>query len=324
MKNNISDTIKNIPRILENLSKYFLFHYIWKFPYTDEKILNMPKKEYPNYLKKKYFIETGKFLHLKKPRYLSERIQWLKLYDNTPMKTQLTDKILARDWIKERIGEEYLKQVYWVGDNFDDIPFDTLPNEFYIKTNHGCKWHMYIKDKNKFLSTPQLLEYTKQKFNLYMKSKFGLQGLELQYLDIIPKLFIEENVNKNKEIGNIDIEVWCLNGKPKYLKKIKYDDKTRDQVVTYDENYNAQVIKTIEGGISEDFQICDNLKKAKDLSEKLAKDFKLVRVDWFSSDGKLYFNEMTFTPCAGFFVKEIETIKNEKICYNETRKVLYI
>lgn len=32
----------------------------------------------------------------------------LKLYDNEPLKTQLTDKYFVREWIKEKIGEKYL------------------------------------------------------------------------------------------------------------------------------------------------------------------------------------------------------------------------
>ena len=307
----MKDKIKLLALILENTSKYVLFRWIWKFPYTDEKILNLPKEKYPSYLKKKYLYETGRFLHIKKPRYLSEQIQWLKLYDNTPIKTQLTDKILARDWVKEQIGDEYLKTIYWVGKNFDDIPFETLPDNFYIKTNHGCKWHMHIKDKNKFLAEKPLYNYTKNKFETWLNTTFGIQNLELQYLNIEPKLFIEENVNKTNKIGNIDIEIWCINGKPKYLRKIKYTKP--EQLVTYDENYNVKVIKTYDGTISEGFEVCEKLKIAKELAEKLAKDCKFVRVDWFVSDDKLYFNEMTFTPCAGFFPKEIDEMKKEKI-----------
>ena len=40
-------------------------------------------------------------------------------------------------------------------------------------------------------------EEVKKKFEKWLNSKFGLQNLELQYLNIEPKLFIEENVKKN-------------------------------------------------------------------------------------------------------------------------------
>lgn len=306
MKNEI---IKIINLIINKIIKTTL-----NFPLTDEEILKLPKEKYPNYLKRKYFFELKEVLNLKNPKHVGEQIQWLKLYDNTPIKTQLTDKILVRDWIKEKIGEEYLKPIYWIGDNFDDIPFDTLPNDFYIKTNHGCKWHMYIKDKNKFLTEKPLYNYTKNKFETWLKKRFGIQNLELQYLNIEPKLFIEENVNKNKENGNIDIEIWCFNKTVKFTRIAKYhSNPDHNQVIIYDENLNIIKLQTNNQNMSEDFTISNELKKAIELSKQLSKNFKLVRVDWFLSNRKLYFNEMTFTPCAGFFTKEMSVIKKEKI-----------
>ena len=81
-----------------------------------------------------------KKLNLKHPKTLSEKIQWLKIYDTTPLKAQLTDKVSVRDWIKQKISEKYLKPVLQICDNFDAINWDSLPNSFIIKCNHGCKW----------------------------------------------------------------------------------------------------------------------------------------------------------------------------------------
>ena len=41
------------------------------------------------------------------------------------------------------------------------------------------------------------------------------------------------------------------------------------------------------------------LEKALALSKKLASDFDYVRVDWYISEGQIYFGELTFTPGAG-------------------------
>ena len=49
-----------------NSLKYFLYHWIWKFPYDDEKILNMSKKEQASYLKKKYFFRNRRHNRLQK------------------------------------------------------------------------------------------------------------------------------------------------------------------------------------------------------------------------------------------------------------------
>ena len=48
----------------------------------------------------------------------------------------------------------------------------------------------------------------------------------------------------------------------------------------------------------------DNMIK---IAEKLAEDFKFVRVDLYNIDGKIYFGELTFTPRGGIN----NTIKQE-------------
>ena len=91
-------------------------------------LMSLDEKDYSKYLSQAYFIKTGKKLNLRKPKTINEKIQWLKIYDNLAIKTLLTDKVLVRDWIKEKISDEYLKSVLWVGKSFDSIPFDSLPN----------------------------------------------------------------------------------------------------------------------------------------------------------------------------------------------------
>lgn len=63
---------------------------------------------YQNELKKFWYKRMNKQLNLDNPKSFNEKIKWLKLYDSTPIKTRLADKYLVREWIKDKIGEEYL------------------------------------------------------------------------------------------------------------------------------------------------------------------------------------------------------------------------
>ena len=90
--------------------------------------LDTPLDKLKLYLKVWFFKKTGQILNLYDPKTFNEKIQWLKLYDSTPIKTRLADKYLVRDWVKEKIGEEYLIPLLGVWDKFDDIDFDKLPD----------------------------------------------------------------------------------------------------------------------------------------------------------------------------------------------------
>ena len=102
---------------------------------------------YPKLLKAVYEQRTGEKLNLDNPQSFNEKIQWLKIYDSTPLKTQLVDKYLVRDWIKGKIGEEYLIPLLGVWNSFDEIDFDMLPQQFVLKCNHGSGWTVVVTEK---------------------------------------------------------------------------------------------------------------------------------------------------------------------------------
>lgn len=276
-------------------------------PYSYDFLLSLNEKDYPQYLKKLYEYNLGKKLNLKNPKSFNEKIQWLKLYNTTPLKTKLTDKVLVRDWIKEKIGAEYLKPVLQICSKFDDINFDKLPNSFIIKANHGCKWHYKIMDQKAFLKNKNLVNYIKRRFDGWMNQTFfPWAGFEMQYKNISPRILIEPLLINQKESYSTEFEIYCFNGEPKFFQKIKYTSPV--SCCIWDENYNKASF-CFNPEYNTYFENADgNLKNAVELSKLLAKDFILVRVDWLLYENKIYFNEMTFTPFSGFFPFENDYI----------------
>ncbi len=288
--------------MLEYLKHKFKFEdKIGEPPYKYDFIIRLEKREYPKYLKKIFKTMTGEELNLKNPHSFNEKIQWLKLYDSTPLKTKLTDKVLVRDWVKDKIGEEYLKPLLQICKNFDDINFDKLPEKFIIKANNGCKWHYKIKDKQAFLQHEKLKNFVKMKFDIWMNQTFfPFAGFEMQYKNIDPQIIIEPLLSTDDGSDPIEYEVFCFNGMPKIYQRVIYSVPCKTCV--YDENFNRSEISfNPDYVIQYDDKVSDNLKKASVLSEILAKEFKFVRVDWIECNGLIYFNEMTFTPYSGFY-----------------------
>ena len=69
---------------------------------------NMPLWAEKMYIKWLYKKVTNKKCNLHNPRTYTEKVQWCKLYRNNELITELSDKLRVRDWVKEKIGEEYL------------------------------------------------------------------------------------------------------------------------------------------------------------------------------------------------------------------------
>ncbi len=301
---NLIDYIFSIKKDSSQLRNYIKERGAWGFGssvYNYYFMLELNEKDYPQYLKKAYYIQTHKKLNLKHPKTLSEKIQWLKIYDNLPIKTELTDKVLVRNYIKNIIGEEYLKPVLQICDNFEEIDFTRLPNRFIVKCNHGCKWQFVVKDKEDYLSNKFIMSYTKKMINNWLRQTFfGWSDFETQYKSIVPKIIIEPMLCSENHRQPYEIEIFCFNSKPQIFKT--YNNETEVNSV-FDKNYNNidlkfSYIEHHKYGAEKPHQL---LETAVNLSKKLAKDFKLVRVDWFIHNNKLYFNEMTFTPNSGYF-----------------------
>ena len=101
------------------------------------------------YLKKVFKLYMGYDLNLQNPQTFNEKLQWLKLYDRKPEYTMMVDKYKVRDYIADKLGEEYLIPLLGVWDDPDDIDFDSLPNQFVLKCNHNSGLGMCIcKDKS--------------------------------------------------------------------------------------------------------------------------------------------------------------------------------
>ena len=268
---------------------------------SDPNLLSqIQEADYPDFLSYVFKKKTGESLNLKNPKTFNQKIQWLKLKDNNDEKSQLTDKVLVRNFVKSKIGEEFLKPALWIGKRFDEIPFEQLPDKFIIKANNGSKKYLMIKDKKRFLETPQLVDAVKIRFYNWLNSPYYLNSaLEMQYKNIEPQIIIEPVLCDEGTSVPVDIQIYCFNGTPKVF-ELKSNTDPR-MCTVFDENFEQSDIKFMKKDVSIFQQPDDNLKKAVELSAVLCPNFKFVRVDWIVCGGKLYFNDMTFTPESGFY-----------------------
>ena len=66
------------------------------------------------YVKIYYEYYTGKRLDLKNPIEFNEKVQWLKVFYKPRILNQLVDKYSVRDFVKKKIGNEYLNDLLQV------------------------------------------------------------------------------------------------------------------------------------------------------------------------------------------------------------------
>lgn len=254
-----------------------------------------PDEKRPLAMKDWFYEHTGEQLDLDNPQTYNQKIQWLKLYDSTPVKARLSDKYQVREWIKEKIGEEYLIPLLGVWDNFDDIDFNKLPDKFALKCNHGSGYNIIVKDKSKLD-----LAAVRRKVNTWMNEDYSFKsGFELQYTLIPRKIVIEQYIeNKNDDL--YDYKFWCFDGEVKYIEFISGRYTNQKKLAFYDINWQKQNFLSDRAVLDDDvIEKPGNFDLMVKLAETLSKGFNHVRVDFYDVNNKIYFGEMTFTTSSG-------------------------
>lgn len=255
----------------------------------------LPDREY---LEKKFYAMLGYSLDLTNPQTFNEKLQWLKLYDRKPDYTMMVDKYKVREYIKEKLGEEYLIPLLGVWDNAEDINFDKLPNRFVLKCNHNSGLGMYIcKDKSKL--TEKQIKVIRKNLTKGLQQDYYLTGREWPYKDVPRKIIAEKYMED--ETGQLrDYKFYCFNGEPKIIMINSDREIEKTKADYFDMDFNWIDLKWgYEHALVKPSKPI-NFEKMKELAVVLSKNIPELRVDFYEVNNKIYFGELTFFDGSGF------------------------
>lgn len=248
------------------------------------------------YLKIKYKLMVGKKLDLKHPKSFNEKLQWLKLYDRNPIYTQMVDKYEVRKYIKEKIGEEYLIPLLGVYESFEEIDFDSLPNQFVLKPNH-TSGNVYIcKDKSNIN-----YKNLKKEVNGWLKREYYWIHREWPYKNIKPRIICESYMVDESGTGLKDYKFMCFNGVAKCLfVGLNRNSPTGLNIDFYDMEWNQMPFERHYPRSGQNIPMPKTFVRMVELAGELSGNIPFVRVDFYEVNGQLYFGELTFYPGSGY------------------------
>lgn len=261
--------------------------------------LKSSPKELASFLYKRRF---GREINWVNPTEWNEKLRWLSFNTDTSLWTQLADKYNARFYVEEKGYASILVKLLGVWDDASQINFNTLPDSFVIKTNHGCGEVVVVKDKRHidFNSLRDLM-------NKYLRTPFGYETAEPHYLSIKPKIIAEELLCSDSTFSSsiVDYKFYCFNGEPiicgvffnrnpktHETSSVFYDMDWKEHPEWHNSNKREECVYVPK---PMNFEL---MKKA---CYDLCKSMPFCRLDFYESLGQLYFGEFTFTPamCTG-------------------------
>ena len=252
------------------------------------------------YLIIRYYLAMGKPLHLDNPKTMNEKLQWLKLYNRKPEYTQMVDKVLAKDYVANLIGEKYIVPTLGVWDKFDEIDFEKLPNQFVLKTNHsgGSMGVVICKDKTTFDKVA-----AKKKLERSLKQDISRSLVEWPYRNIKRKIFAEVYLGDDLT----DFKFYCFDGDADVVMNCIERQTGAPKFYFFDKDWNLRRLNKRGKEAPEGF----TLPKPKNMDEmfviagRLSEGLPFARVDLYNINGDIYFGEITFFPNSGFDVNRL-------------------
>jgi hypothetical protein len=270
------------------------------------------------YIQLMYFYHKRKFVNFTNPRTFSEKQQWMKLYNRKSEYTIMADKFLVRDYIKEKLGEEYL--IPLVGgpwSSVDDIDLLTLPEQFVLKCSNGHGVEI-CADKDQFNS-----EFAKTRLKNSMKNNLFWYSREWPYKNSKSVIIAEEYMQGDM----IDYKFYCFNGIPKYLFIVTNrftNDGPYGDFFDMEGNHLAAKDTDFPNNPYGYPLLPQSFEDMKKIAQVLSEGIPFVRIDLYEQNNKPIFGEITFFDSAGFsnFDPPEFDIELGKLIYLPTKKHL--
>jgi len=244
---------------------------------------------------------TDKELNLSFPKDFNEKLHYLIVYKFGKKEAQYADKYLVREYIEKSGYGELLPKLYGTYKKSREINFDKLPDQFVLKTNHGCGGVIICQNKCELN-----IDACKKQLDNDLKRNYAKVALEYHYGSIKSRIICEEYINDGSGQSPIDYKIYCFNGKPECVLTVTERDIAA-KLSHYDRNWNRleHIVEKYRSEKELDKPV--NLEEMMEISADLSKPFPFVRVDFYNVAGKIYFGELSFTPAAGvitYFTQE--------------------
>ena len=235
----------------------------------------------------------GSYPNIFCPRSFSEKIQHRKLFDRRPILVTLSDKYAVRDFVRKRVGGEYLTRLYHVTSDPRDIPLASLPDSFVIKPTHGCGWLEIVRDKNKV----DLQQLQRLCADWLARNFFYVAG-EWVYKNIPPRLLIEELLDDGTGGIPYDYKFFVFGGRVEFasVDLDRFGDHRRNM---YDRDWNRLNFGFQRSASDKEVPRPPKLDEMIRIAETLCTGFDFLRIDMYSVGDRIVFGEVTTTPASG-------------------------
>lgn len=236
-------------------------------------------------------------------------ISWLVIHKSTQLKGIASDKYLACEYVKIKLGRNLCQHRIGVYDHYDQINIKEIISigNVILKKSNGCHDNIFI-----FNNTNYNIDEIKQQIKIIFEREYALQIPEFFHLYSKKRIILEKMFLPLTDLYEFKIIIVNCNIKIIYV-RVNYNNSLN--FFYYDSNFN--LISKETKNENENFFNISNFDKSilnelKSFALKLSQDFpNYIRVDLYIFHNKIYLSELTFDSNDGLpFLRENKIIKD--------------
>jgi hypothetical protein len=227
--------------------------------------------------------------------------------DNPALFTEVVDKILVKDYVKQLDLPVKVARTYWNSSDASSLSLHGLPASYVIKSNHASDTVIPVRNGIN-IKTKEAVNVTALRRHVsgWLKQSYGQWG-ELWYTRIEPQVFIEEFLEgKDNKSPPQDYKLHVFHQKV-ILVQVDLSRFSGHKRHWYNRSWIRVPISWAKhkGRIDERWKDAPSLPKPEALermvasAERLAAPFDYVRVDFFVRGDNIWFSELTFAHAGG-------------------------
>ena len=228
------------------------------------------------------------------PSSFAEKLTWLKLYRyaDDPLVVRCADKLAVRGYVEEHGFGDMLNLLYAVCERPSEIPWDDLPPKLAVKWNFATGFNVLIDGAPGFDREAAVRQLEK-----WGRDRFWLLHGEMHYKRIPRRLLCEKYIDPPPG-GLVDYKFYCFHGKPLAVLVIERGRRRpcRAVFMTPDWRFLSDIPQKYAS--FPDPPEPRSLARMVEAAEALSAPFPFVRIDFYETEGRPMFGEMTFTPAA--------------------------
>lgn len=244
-----------------------------------------------------FYLKLGYWPDLVSPKTYNEKLNFRKLFVQDQRCSVCSDKLAVREWVRKRIGEEYLIPLLYSGESITGEELCALGDNIVAKANHDCMSAEIIRQ-----NSPEIADAAAARLRAKLRVNYGRRTNQFFYSAIKPMVVVERLLSSGSKPVPDDFKILCFRQPDGSLKKWMDVHENRNtpeyRISFYGDDKRLIPLAGVPNSQNVTTFPCDEQwNHLHRIADALGQEFDHVRVDLYWVDGKIYFGELSF--CGG-------------------------